>query len=146
MHPAVVETVVREAPAAVAELADWGCPFARTEDGRLDQRFFGAHRWRRTSYAGDWTGRAVLTTLHRRVAELGIPVVDERYVSSLLIADSACFGAMAFDLHDGSRTAYLADAVVLCGGGTPGCGGAAVRGWTRTSARACTSGCVPAAS
>lgn len=126
--PAVVETVVREAPAAVAELADWGCPFARTEDGRLDQRFFGAHRWRRTCYAGDWTGRAVLTTLHRRVAELGIPIVEEHYVSSLLVADGACFGAVAFDLHDGSRTAYLADAVVLSGGGH-------TRLWRRSSSR-----------
>src|SRR3954465_1903205 len=43
-HPRVVEIVVREAPAAVAELADWGCAFARTADGRIDQRFFGAHR------------------------------------------------------------------------------------------------------
>ena len=40
--PRVVEIVVREAPAAVEELAEWGCGFARTEDGRIDQRFFGA--------------------------------------------------------------------------------------------------------
>ena len=79
----------------------WGCAFARTDDGRLDQRFFGAHRWRRTCYAGDYTGRAILHTLAAKVAELGIPVVDEQYVSRLLIADGACFGAFAFDLHDG---------------------------------------------
>ena len=79
--PRVVEIVVREAPAAVEELADWGCAFARTEDGRLDQRFFGAHRWRRTCYAGDYSGRAILHTLAAKVAELGIPVVEEHYVS-----------------------------------------------------------------
>ena len=61
--PRVVETVVGEAPAAVGELVEWGCPLARTDDGRLDQRFFGAHRWRRTCYAGDRTGRAIVTTL-----------------------------------------------------------------------------------
>src|SRR6267142_2039524 len=49
--PRVVEILVREAPAAVEELAEWGCGFARTDDGRIDQRFFGAHRWRRTCYA-----------------------------------------------------------------------------------------------
>src|ERR1700737_4802906 len=38
-HPRVVELMVREAPAAIQELADWGCPFARTDDGRIDQRF-----------------------------------------------------------------------------------------------------------
>jgi succinate dehydrogenase / fumarate reductase flavoprotein subunit len=126
--PRVAEIVVREAPAAVEELATWGCAFARTEDGRLDQRFFGAHRWRRTCYAGDFTGRAILHTLAAKVAELGIHVVDEQYVSTLLVADGACFGAFAFDLHDGSRTAFVADAVVLCGGGH-------TRLWRRSSSR-----------
>jgi succinate dehydrogenase / fumarate reductase flavoprotein subunit len=66
---------------AVQELVDWGAPFARLPDGRLDQRFFGAHRWRRTCYAGDWTGRAVLRTLAAKVAQLGLAVVDDQYVS-----------------------------------------------------------------
>jgi succinate dehydrogenase/fumarate reductase flavoprotein subunit len=61
--PRVVEVVTREAPRAIEELAAWGCHFARTDDGQLDQRFFGAHRWRRTCYAGDFSGRAVLHTL-----------------------------------------------------------------------------------
>jgi succinate dehydrogenase flavoprotein subunit len=126
--PRVVEILVREAPAAVEELAEWGCGFARTEDGRIDQRFFGAHRWRRTCYAGDYSGRALLHTLADKVAALGIPVVEEHYVSRLLIADGACFGALAFDLHDGSRTAFVADAVVLCGGGH-------TRTWRRSSSR-----------
>ena len=91
--------MAREAPAAVLELADWGAPFARTPDGRLDQRFFGAHRWRRTCYAGDWTGRAILHTLAAKVAELGIAVIDDQYVSQLLVADGTCFGALAFDLE-----------------------------------------------
>jgi succinate dehydrogenase / fumarate reductase flavoprotein subunit len=126
--PRVVEILVREAPAAVEELAEWGCGFARTEDGRIDQRFFGAHRWRRTCYAGDYSGRAILHTLAAKVVELGIPVVEEHYVSTLLIADGACFGALAFDLHDGSRTAFVADAVILCGGGH-------TRIWRRSSSR-----------
>src|SRR6185436_1574183 len=75
-QPDIVEAVVREAPQAIDELAEWGCPFARTPDGRIDQRFFGAHRWRRTCYAGDYSGRALLHTLAARVAELGIRVVE----------------------------------------------------------------------
>src|ERR687895_960250 len=70
--PRMVEIMARESPAAVLELAEWGCEFARTEDGELDQRFFGAHRWRRTCYAGDFTGRAIQRTLARTGAELGI--------------------------------------------------------------------------
>src|SRR4029078_3855840 len=106
-----------EAPGAVKELAAWGCQFARTADGEIDQRFFGAHRWRRTCYAGDFTGRAILHTLAAKVAELGIEVIDEHYVSQLLVADSACFGAFAFALPDARRTSFVSAAVVLCGGG-----------------------------
>src|ERR671917_1036001 len=115
--PRTVEIMARESPAAVLELADWGCEFARTADGRLDQRFFGAHRWRRTCYAGDWTGRAILRTLAAKVAELGLTVIDDQYVSQLLVTDGACFGALAFDLETGERTVFLADAVVLAAGG-----------------------------
>jgi succinate dehydrogenase / fumarate reductase flavoprotein subunit len=126
--PRVVETVCQEAPAAIAELDAWGCPFARTEDGRIDQRFFGAHRWRRTCFAGDYTGRAVLSTLSREIDARGIAVIEDHYVSKLLVADGTCFGALAFDLHTGERVALIASAVVLCGGGH-------TRLWRRSSSR-----------
>jgi succinate dehydrogenase / fumarate reductase flavoprotein subunit len=115
--PQVVEIMTREAPAAVRELASWGCAFARTESQELDQRFFGAHKYRRTCYAGDYTGRAVLYTLAAKVQELGIPVVEDQYVSRLLLAEGDCVGAFAFDLVSGERTVFEADAVVLCTGG-----------------------------
>ncbi len=126
--PRVVEIMAREAPDAIRELAAWGCLFARTGDGRLDQRFFGAHRYRRTCYAGDYTGRAVLYTLAGKVQELGIPVVENQYVSRLLVDDGTCFGAFAFDMISGERTVFEADAVILCTGGH-------TRLWRRSSSR-----------
>jgi succinate dehydrogenase / fumarate reductase flavoprotein subunit len=126
--PRMVEVMAREAGSAVKELEEWGTGFARTEDGRLDQRYFGAHVYRRTCYAGDYTGRAILAALADKASELGIPVVEDQYVSSLLVADGACFGALAFDLHTGERTAFLADAVILCTGGH-------TRIWRRSTSR-----------
>jgi len=126
--PRMVEIVARESPAAVLELADWGCEFARTDDGRLEQRFFGAHRWRRTCFAGDFTGRAIQGTVARRGAELGIRVEENRYVSRLLVADGTCFGALAFDVRTGERTVFIADAVILATGGH-------TRIWRRSSSR-----------
>lgn len=115
--PRVVEIMAREALRAVQELADWGAPFARTESGELDQRFFGAHKYRRTCYAGDYTGRAMLYTLVDKIESLNVPIHEGQYVSKLLVHDGRCFGAMAFDLNSGERTVYLADAVVLATGG-----------------------------
>jgi succinate dehydrogenase / fumarate reductase flavoprotein subunit len=78
-HPRTAEILAREAPSAVLELAAWGCPFARTPTGELDQRFFGAHTYRRTCYAGDSIGRAMVNTLADKVAELGNPLHEQQY-------------------------------------------------------------------
>ena len=126
--PRVVEIMTQYAPRALEELADWGCDFARLPNGDIDLRFFGAHTYRRTAYAGDWTGRAIVRTLGRKVVELGIPVIDHTYVTELLVRDGTCFGAFAFDLRNGERTAFLADAVILAAGGH-------TRLWRRSSSR-----------
>src|SRR3989442_10491040 len=105
-HPRVVEIMAREAPDAVRELAAWGCRFATLEDGRLDQRFFGAHKYRRTFYAGDYTGRAILYTLASNHQKHRIPVIEDQYVSRLLVTDGGCFGAYGFDLVSGERTVF----------------------------------------
>jgi succinate dehydrogenase / fumarate reductase flavoprotein subunit len=115
--PSAVELLTREAPEVVRELEQWGCEFNRTISGELDQRFFGAHKYRRTCYAGDYTGRAILNTLVNKVEELKIPIHENQYVWRLLIQDGVCFGAMAFNIESGERTAYLADAVILAAGG-----------------------------
>ncbi len=126
--PRVVEIMAREAPRAIEELVRYGCPFARTEGGELDQRYFGAHKYRRTCYAGDYTGRAMMQALFDRVDELRIPVHENRYVSRLLVREDRCFGAFVFDLQTGQRDVYLADAVVLAAGGH-------TRLWRRSSSR-----------
>ncbi|MEO0566028.1 MAG: FAD-dependent oxidoreductase, partial [Chloroflexota bacterium] len=127
--PRTVELMAREAPQAIEELVEYGVNFAKTDDGKIDQRYFGAHKYRRTAYVGDSTGRAVLYGLADRVEELGIPIHEHQYVSRLLVKDNACFGAMSFNLHTDERTVYLAKAVVLAAGGHN-------RLWRRSSSRA----------
>ena len=130
--PKTVEILVKDAPNRVEELVDWGAPFARTADGKLDQRYFGAHTFRRTCYVGDYTGRAILNTLVEKVEQLQIPIIDMTYVSRLLVntqnGQKQCFGAMAFDINSGERTVFLSDSVVLAAGGH-------TRIWRRSSSR-----------
>lgn len=130
--PKTVEILVKDAPERVHELVDWGAPFARTADGKLDQRYFGAHTHRRTCYAGDYTGRAILNTLVSKVEELRIPIIDMIYVSKLLVntqnGQKQCFGAVGFDINSGNRTVFLSDSVVLAAGGH-------TRIWRRSSSR-----------
>jgi succinate dehydrogenase / fumarate reductase, flavoprotein subunit len=126
--PASVELLCREAPAAIEDLVRWAARFEREEDGRLTQRFFGAHRYRRTCFAGDYTGREIQRVLVRRAAEVGVEVRDDLYVTRLLVHDGRVFGAYGFDVDDGSRWLIVADAIVLAAGGH-------TRIWRRSSSR-----------
>jgi succinate dehydrogenase / fumarate reductase flavoprotein subunit len=104
-------------------------PFAREADGRISQRFFGAHTWRRTAFAGDYTGLEIQRTLVNRAAQLRIPILDSVYVTRILVnEDGAVFGAYGFDVEDGTRHLIHADAVILAAGGH-------TRIWRRTSSR-----------
>jgi succinate dehydrogenase / fumarate reductase, flavoprotein subunit len=126
--PRAVELLCREAPDAIEDLVRYGAQFAREDDGRLTQRYFGAHRWRRTCFAGDYTGREIQRTLVRRAAEVGVAIRDDVYVTRLLVHDGRVFGAYGFDVEDGSRWVIVADTVVLAAGGH-------TRIWRRSSSR-----------
>jgi succinate dehydrogenase / fumarate reductase flavoprotein subunit len=126
--PASVELLCREAPRAIDELVRWGARLAREEDGRLTQRFFGAHRYRRTCFAGDYTGREIQRVLVERATAVGVEMRDDVYVTRLLVHDGRVFGAYGFNVDDGSRMLIFADAVILAAGGH-------TRIWRRSSSR-----------
>ena len=127
-EPEVVEIMAKESPMLVEEIDKWGANFAKLENGKIDQRFFGAHTYRRTCYSGDYTGRSILFALINKAKSLDIPIYDSQYVSDLLVEDNVCFGAMAFDIQSGERTVYLADSVIIAAGGH-------TRLWRKSSSR-----------
>ena len=127
-EPRMVELMSKEAPELVSEIDDWGANFAKLKNGKIDQRFFGAHTFRRTCYSGDYTGRSILMTLLKKVKTLKIPVHDSQYVTQLLVHEKICFGAMTFNIQNGERTVYLADSVILAAGGH-------TRIWRKSSSR-----------
>ena len=126
--PEIVETVARSAARGIEDLERWGMPLARESDGRLSQRFFGAHTYRRTCYAGDYTGLEIQRTLLRRAAELDVPIIDTVYITRLLEAGGTIFGAYGFDIVTGQGVQIHADAVILAAGGH-------TRIWRVTSSR-----------
>jgi succinate dehydrogenase flavoprotein subunit len=126
--PRTVRIVAEGAARGIAELESWGMPFAREADGRISQRFFGAHAFRRTAFAGDYTGLEIQRTLVNRVRQLAVPIIDTMYVTRILTRDGVVFGAYGFDLGDGTRYLIHADAVILAAGGH-------TRIWRRTSSR-----------
>ena len=126
--PRTVRIVTEAAARGIADLERYGMPFAREPDGRISLRFFGAHTYRRTAFAGDYTGLEIQRTLVNRAAELQVSILDNVYVTRLLVTDNVVFGAYGFDLETGDRYVIHADAVILSAGGH-------TRIWRRTSSR-----------
>ncbi len=79
-----VEVLCKNAPDAVNELIKWGARFHREEDGKLTQRFFGAHTYRRTVFYEDWTGQEIIRVLMNQVQERKIEIIDYVYITKLL--------------------------------------------------------------
>ncbi len=127
-NPRTVEIVTQGAAEGIADLERYGMDFAKEDDGRISQRFFGAHTWRRTAFAGDYTGLEIQRTLIHRAEALEIPILDRVYITKLLVADGRIFGAYGFDVIDGAGYRIHADAVILAAGGHN-------RIWRRTSSR-----------
>jgi succinate dehydrogenase / fumarate reductase, flavoprotein subunit len=127
-NPRTVQIVTEGAPRAIEELERYGMPFAREQDGRISQRYFGAHTFRRTAFAGDYTGLEIQRALVNRAALLQVPILDTIYITKLLVRDNVAFGAYGFDLFDGTRYVIHADSVILAAGGH-------TRIWRHTSSR-----------
>jgi succinate dehydrogenase / fumarate reductase flavoprotein subunit len=126
--PRVVQTVAQGAARGIHDLERYGMHFDRQSDGRISQRYFGAHTYRRTAFAGDYTGLEMQRALVNRAALLDIPILSTAYITELLVEDGAVFGAYGFDLIDGTRYLIHADAVILAAGGH-------TRIWRHTSSR-----------
>lgn len=115
-----VEKVCKDGPARVKELQDWGCPFNLTDDGKINQRYFGAQSYRRTCFVGDRTGEAILQTLVHKAKELKIPYRDNVFITKLFTENDTCWGALGLDLGTGRYLLFKGKAVVLAAGGYSG--------------------------
>jgi succinate dehydrogenase / fumarate reductase flavoprotein subunit len=123
-----VQIVTEGAERGIQDLERYGMPFAREDYGRISLRFFGAHKYRRTAFAGDYTGLEIQRTLVNRAAQLDIPILDNVYITKILVTGNVVFGAYGFDLENGTRYLIHADAVILAAGGHN-------RIWRRSSSR-----------
>jgi succinate dehydrogenase / fumarate reductase, flavoprotein subunit len=126
-----VEMLCRSAPDAVIELVKWGARFHREPDGRLTQRFFGAHTYRRTCFYGDWTGKEIIRVLMKQVRLRKINFVDNVYITKLLKStdiektegahgkgrEQEIVGAIGIDLKRKKIIIFKAKCVILATGG-----------------------------
>ncbi len=113
----MVQLHAQEAPDRVRELERWGAVFDRTTDGRILQRAFGGHTWKRLAHVGDRTGLEMIRTLQERGVHQGIDVFMECTVVALLKDGERVCGVLAYWRESGRFVVFRAKAVVLATGG-----------------------------
>lgn len=112
-----VETMAKQMPEIARELDDWGMDFSRTESGEINQRYFGAQSFRRTCFAGDYTGEALLNTLVGKAKDMNIPYKENLYITKLLSDDETVYGAVGYNFEDEEFNVFYATHVILAAGG-----------------------------
>ncbi len=113
----MVELFAKEAPDRVYEMERWGGLFDRTPDGRIMQRPFGAHTYRRLCHVGDRTGLELIRTMQDKVVHSGVEVYMEVTLTRLLKDGDRIAGAFGYRREDGRFVLLRAKAVVLATGG-----------------------------
>lgn len=107
----------QEAADRVRELEQWGALFDRTDDGRILQRAFGGHTFKRLCHVGDRTGLEMIRTLQDRGVQMGFDVYMECTVTRLLKDDDRIAGAFAYWRESGRFVIFKAKSIVLATGG-----------------------------
>ncbi|HXJ70671.1 MAG TPA: fumarate reductase/succinate dehydrogenase flavoprotein subunit, partial [Verrucomicrobiae bacterium] len=116
-HWRMAQLHAQEAPDRVRELEQWGALFDRTPDGRILQRAFGGHTWKRLAHVGDRTGLEMIRTLQDRGVHSGLDVYMECTVTRLLKDGDRIAGALAYWRESGRFVVFRAKAVVIATGG-----------------------------
>lgn len=113
-----VRTLVREGPAAIEQLIEWGTQFDR-EGSKLVFAREGAHSRNRVLHAhGDSTGREIARALYHKAASLkNVEFRSFAAVTDLLVAGGEVGGAVACDASTRHAVEIRASAVLLATGG-----------------------------
>lgn len=129
-HADTVEFVVRDAPARIRELIEWGVEFTRQTGRReYDLHREGGHSRRRIFHAKDLTGREVERALLARARENPrIRIIENHSAINLITRQKLSsfdhpgvdevLGAYVLDMNTGAIHTFVADVTVLATGGS----------------------------
>lgn len=113
----MAELHAKEAPERVLELEKWGALFDRTKEGKISQRAFGGHKYKRLSHVGDRTGLEMIRTLQDKGVHMGIDVYMECTITKLLKDGDRVAGAFGYWRESGKYVVFKGKSIVLATGG-----------------------------
>lgn len=114
-----IEMMCSDAPTAIYEIEKLGCPFSRTDENKINQRAFGGHSFKRSCFAADRTGHALLHTLFEQLMKNSakIQVYAEWHVLKLIMEDGVARGVVAMDIKTGRLEVFHGKTILFGTGG-----------------------------
>ncbi len=131
-HEDVVTMMIKEGPASVKNLQEWGVEFSmkKNSKGEYDLGREGGHTESRVFHSGDITGREIERALIEAISSHKNIEVFEHHLALDLITEHHfkpdfqihkeslnCYGAYVFDTHNSVVKKFLAKNTLLCTGG-----------------------------
>lgn len=126
----VVEMVVREAPAQIKQLIDWGAEFDREPDGKFNLAREGGHSQNRILHHKDNTGQEIQRALGNKVLKhpnikvfeyhYSIDLITQHHLGKLVkryFPDIECYGAYIMNLRTGEINTFLSKVTMIATGG-----------------------------
>jgi L-aspartate oxidase len=126
----IVEMVVKEAPAQIKQLIDWGTQFDKTDDGKYDLAREGGHGEHRILHHKDNTGEEIQRAVSLKARNhpnieireqcFAIDLITQHHLGITVrryMPDIECFGAYVLNVSDHSIDTVLARVTVLATGG-----------------------------
>jgi len=126
----IVEMVVREGPAQIKKLIEWGVNFDKKEDGKFDLAKEGGHSEYRILHYKDITGFEIQRALTEQVKKhpnikifenyFAIDIITQHHLGRLVKRyhdDIECYGSYALDLKTGQTHVFLSRVTIIATGG-----------------------------
>ncbi len=113
----MAEILAKNAPDSVYELEDFGAIFDRTPSGKIMQRAFGGHTYRRLCHVGDKTGLEIIRTLEDKVIHSNSKVFDEVYITKLFTSNGRFAAALGLEMRTGEFILFTAKSLIVATGG-----------------------------
>lgn len=128
--PAAVEKVVREAPAQINALIEWGVEFDKNASGEFDLHREGGHSEFRILHHADNTGHEIQQSLKQAVKQnpnidvyerhFAIEIITQHHLGRIVTRrtpDIDCYGAYVLDEEKESVDTFLSRVTVMATGG-----------------------------